>query len=241
MRVNAEMVAGDDARDFGDDALDLVGKRAAVGVAKHDPARARPIGGARAVERVGGIGLVAVEEMLAVDHRLAPGGERRLHAVFDAGEVFLQRAAERDVDVIVPGLGDEHDGVGVGGEQRGEAGIVGGRAAGALGHAEGAEPRALRRLALEEPRVERIGAGIAALDIVDAEPIEQRRDLQLVFEREVDAGGQRAVAQRRVEEVEAFAGHGVGPFSGASAAGASARGAARRLVMVVFASHWSSS
>ncbi len=194
VRVNAEMVAGDGARDFGDDALDLVGKRAAVGVAKHHPSRARPVGGAGAVERVARIGLVAVEEMLAVDHRLAPGGEGRLDALFDAGEVFFQRAAERDADVIVPSLGDEHDGVSVRGDERGEAGIIGGRASGAFGHAEGAEPRALRRLALEEPRIERVGAGIAALDVVDAEPVEQRRDLQLVFEREVDAGGQCAVA-----------------------------------------------
>ena len=73
------------------------------------------------------------------------------------------------MDVIVPGFGDEDDRVGVGGEQRGEAGIVGGRAAGPLGHAEGAEARALGRLALEEFGVDRIGAGIAALDIVDAE------------------------------------------------------------------------
>ena len=41
MGVDAEMVAGDDARDFADDALDLVGQCAAVGVAQHRPS-ARP-------------------------------------------------------------------------------------------------------------------------------------------------------------------------------------------------------
>ena len=58
----------------------------------------------------------------------------------------------------------------------------------------------------EQLRVGRVGAGIAALDIVDAEVVEHARDGQLVVEREIDAVGLRAVAQRGVEEVEAFAG-----------------------------------
>src|SRR5712691_8513678 len=40
-----------------DDRLDLVRQRAAVGVAQHDPARAGLVSGARAGERVVGIGL----------------------------------------------------------------------------------------------------------------------------------------------------------------------------------------
>ena len=61
------------------------------------------------------------------------------------------------------------------------------------------------RFSREERGVERVGAGIAALDVVDAELVEQRRDGALVLEREVDAGRLRAVAQRRVEEIEPFA------------------------------------
>jgi hypothetical protein len=87
--VNAEVRAGDGGRDLGDDALDLVGKRAAVGVAKHNPARAGSISRPRAVERIGRVGLVAVEEMLAIDHRLAPCGDRRFDAVLDAGDVLI--------------------------------------------------------------------------------------------------------------------------------------------------------
>ena len=59
----------------------------------------------------------------------------------------------------------------------------------------------------EELGVGRIGAGIAALDIVDAELVEHAGDRQLVGEREVDAIGLRAVAQRGVEQIEAFLGH----------------------------------
>ena len=102
------------------------------------------IAASRAGKRVVRVGLVAVEEMFAIDHRLAA---RRPTAAFTLSamrlEVLLERAAERDMDVIVPGLGDIDDRVGVGGEKAREARIVGGRAAGPLGHAEGAEAGAL--------------------------------------------------------------------------------------------------
>ena len=208
MGMDAEIFAGDDARDLSHDAFDLVGQRSAVGVAQHRPARAGVDRGAGAGKRVFRVGLVAVEEMLAIDHRLAARGDRRLHAVGDGLEVLVERAAERDMDVIVPRLGDIDDRVGVGGEEAGKARIVGGRAARPLGHAEGAEAGAAGGLLFEEFRVERVRARIAALDIVDSEPVEHRRDAALVVEREVDAGGQRAVAHRRVEQIEAFFGHG---------------------------------
>ena len=206
--MDAEIFARNDARDVADDAFDLVRQRSAVGVAQHRPARAGLDRGAGAGERVFWVGLVAVEEMFAIDHRLAAGGDRRLHAVGDGFEVLVERAAERDMDVIVPRLGDVDDRVGVGGEKTSEARIIGGRAARTLGHAEGAEAGAAGGLLFEEFGVERVRARIAALDIVNAEPVEHRRDAALVVEREVDAGGQRAVAHRRVEQIEAFFGHG---------------------------------
>ncbi len=60
----------------------------------------------------------------------------------------------------------------------------------------------------EQFGVGRIGARIAALDIIDAEIVEHAGDRQLVGQREVDAIGLRAVAQRGVEQIETFAGHG---------------------------------
>ena len=59
----------------------------------------------------------------------------------------------------------------------------------------------------EQLGVGRVRARIAALDIVDAELVEQLRDRELVVQREVDAVDLRAVAQRGVEQIEAFAGH----------------------------------
>ena len=55
--------------------------------------------------------------------------------------------------------------------------------------------------------IDRIGPGITALDIIDAELVEHARDRQLVREREIDAVGLRAVAQRGVEEIKPLARH----------------------------------
>src|SRR5262249_16126395 len=177
------------------------------GVAEHDPARAFVVGGLGASECKLRIGLVAVEEMLAVEQHLAAPALRCMYAVADRGEIFLWRGLERHPHVIVPRLGDEADGTGRGFEQRGEAGIVRGRAARPPRHAEGSEGG--RELALLRKKfgVDRIGTGVAALDIVDAEFIEHGGDRELVAEREIDAVGLRAIAQRGVEEIEAFAGH----------------------------------
>ena len=73
-----------------------------------------------------------------------------------------------------------------------------------------------------------IGAGIAALDIVDAEFVEHAGDQLLVMQREIDAVGLRAVAQRGVEQIEAFAAHVGAPGLAPSAS---------VFCMVVLASH----
>ena len=185
-----------------DDAIDVVRHRAAIGVAQHQPARAGVVRGADAGERVVRIGLVAVEEMFGVEQRLAllrdHGGDR----LGDAVDILAARNLERDIDMEVPGLADEAGRVRLGVEDRRQARVVGGAAAGALGHAEGGEARALERRAFgEERRVGRVGAGPAALDVIDAERVERERDLALVLDGEVDALRLRPVAQRRVEEV----------------------------------------
>ena len=207
MGVDADMVAGNLRADLADDALDLVRQRAAIGVAQHDPARALVIGRLGAGERESGLGLIAVEEMLAVEQHFAAFGLGGAHAIADRGEVFLLRRLQRDAHVIVPGFGDKADGVGLRIEQRDEAGIVRGRAAGPPRHAESGERGAHRPLFGEEFGVDRIGAGIAAFDIVDAELVEHARDRELVGEREIDAVGLRAVAQRGIEQIKALARH----------------------------------
>ena len=109
--------------------------------------------------------------------------------------------------MVVPRLGDEADGIGLRFEQSRDAGIVRDRAPGPLRHAEGGELGVLRALLGKERGVERVRARIAALHVIDAEPVEERGDRLLVLEREIDAGRLRAVAQGGVEEIDAFAAH----------------------------------
>ena len=159
------------------------------------------IGRLGAGERIVGIGLVAVEEMLAIDHRLLAGGDRRLDGVADAVEVFLVGAAERDVDMVVPALGDKADGIGL-------------RAASSAASPDRWRPkrrpawscrrRRSRRVSVrffgEEGGVGRVGAGIAALDIVDAEFVEhagQWRSCPRPRSRCRASAGRRAMSCRR--------------------------------------------
>ena len=146
MGMDADMVAGNLRADLADDALDLMRQRAAIGVAEHHPARALLVGRLGAGQRESGLGLVAVEEMLAVEQHFAALGLGRAHAIADRGDVLLFRRLQRDAHVIVPGFGDETDGVGLGVEERHEAGIVRRRAAGPPRHAEGGERRPQRPL-----------------------------------------------------------------------------------------------
>ena len=143
--------------------------------------------------------------MLAIEQHFAPFVARGNDALADAREAFFNRALKRNVDMIIPRLRDEADCIRVGVEQRRDARIVGRRTPCPLGHPESAEFCTKDRFFRKELGVERIGAGIAALDIIDADPVEQARDGALVFQRKIDAGGLRAVAQRGVVEIKAFA------------------------------------
>ena len=146
--------------------------------------------------------------MLAVQHHLAAPRPRRLDAVGDAVKIFVQRNAQRRPDLIVRGLGHKHNRVGVSVEQLRHARIIGGGAPGPLGHAEGGEAGLHFWFLREEKRVDGVGARIAALNIIYAQRVQHRRDGALVVEREIHAGGLRAVAQRGVEQGQALAGHG---------------------------------
>ena len=112
VRMDAEMAAGHGFRHGTDDLGHLAGQRAAIGVAQHHPARAGRVGFRGAGQRIGRIGLVAVEEVLAVDqHFLARRAAPPRRCLADRLEVLLVAAAQRHAHVIVPGLGDEAGGL----------------------------------------------------------------------------------------------------------------------------------
>jgi hypothetical protein len=107
--------------------------------------------------------------------------------------------------VVVPGFGDETNRIGLGVEQAGEPRIVRGRAPGPARHAERGEGGVQLALGREQLGVGRVGPGIAALDVVNAELVEHAGDDQLVVQCKVDTVGLRPVAQRGVEQIETFA------------------------------------
>ena len=128
--------------------------------------------------------------------------------VADVGEVVLEGDAQGGLDVEVVGLADEADDRGAGVDDAGEDVVVGGGAAGTLGHAEGGEAGGAQvRGGLEEGAVGGVGAGPAALDVVDAEAVEGLGDAGLVLDGEVDALALLAVAEGGIVEVEAGGGH----------------------------------
>ena len=199
--MGAGHAMGNDGRD---DFADFRRLGAAIGIAQHDPAGAGIIGGFGAGQRIGRIGLVTVEEMLTVDHRFLAGGNDSLDRGLDRFEIFRVGAAKCDADVIVPALGDQTDRVALRLQKAGQPRIVGGGHAGALGHAEGDETGFLRALFAEEFGIGRIGTRIAAFDIIHAEIIQHRRNRDLVLNGKINARRLLAVAQRGVEEVDAF-------------------------------------
>jgi hypothetical protein len=163
---------------------------------------------AAASKRVIRVGAVAVEEMLGVEHDLVDARRRVTDGIRDHLDVFVAFDAERDVDLEIPGLADDAHGLGPGRQQRGERGVVIGRAPGAPRHAERGDGRGLDLGKGREKRiVDGIGAGPPALDVVDAERVELAGDLRLVQGTEVDALGLRAVSQRAVVDVDSRIGH----------------------------------
>ena len=211
MGVNADMIARDDLADLADDLFDFVRQRAAIGVAKHDPARAFVIGRFGAGQRVSRIRLVAIEEMLAVEHHFAAFGLGGAHAVADRGQHFLFRRLQRDAHVVIPRLCDKADRVGFRVKERDQSRIVRRRTARPPRHAESGEATAHRAALGEETGVDRIGAGITSLDIIDAKFVEHARNGELVGQREVDAIGLRAITQRGIEQIKPLARHDVSP------------------------------
>src|SRR5438552_3300888 len=137
----------------------------------------------------------------------------------DDRQVLRQRDAQVLAHVEVPGLADDGDHWGLGGETEAEVAVVGGLHTRAAGRAEGRHLRVLETEALdgaEKLLVAWVRTRPAALDVVDAEVVEPLGDAQLVLEREGDVLGLRPVAQRRVVDLDPphgrFSDAGVGGF-----------------------------
>ena len=175
------------ARTDGDHLGDEAGQAAAVGVAEDDPVGARFGRGLQGGQRVVPVGPVAVEEVLGVvDHLFALAAQEG-DAVADHGQVLFQRGLQDVHDVQGPGLAVDADGGRARLDQGPQVGVVS-----AATPALRVLPKAVSRACLqpqlgaraaEELDVLGVGPGVAAFDVLDAEPVEQPRDLELVLDR----------------------------------------------------------
>ncbi len=193
----------DQARDLGDDRLDLPRQRAAVGVAQHQEVGAARGGGPQGLERVLPVGLPAVEEVLGVVHQLPAGALQVAHAVLDHRQVLGERGLDHLAHVEVPALAHQRDHRRLRLEQQLDVGVVIAVRLLVARRAEGADLGLLERDladAGEELDVLGVRARPAAFDVGNAEGVEALGDLDLVVARERDVLALGAVAQRGVVE-----------------------------------------
>ncbi len=163
------------------------------------------------LERVAGVGAVAVEEVLRVEEdALALRLEVR-DGVADHREVLRQRGAQGKLDVPVVALCDESHDRRAGFAQRGDSGVTGRLGAGPAGRAERGELRVLEiQLCPCEPEelcVLGIRARPSTLDETRAELVEVPGDGELVGHRQVQSLLLCPITQRRVVDVERVVEH----------------------------------
>ena len=184
----------DRARDFGNVARESaairIAQAKAVGSGLH---RHR-----EGLQRVVGIGFVAIEEMLGVVHHFPSTLLEVADGVSDHAQVLVEGGAQDVGDLIVPALAEYGDGRCSRLQQRQHVAVTSHIGPHLARAAEGDDARMLKPEcldALEELQILRIRARVAGLDVIDAERIESLDNLDLVFHRVGDALRLGAVSQ----------------------------------------------
>ena len=107
MGMDAQMIARRDGLHLGDNVADFARHGATIGVAEHDPAGTGIERRLHAGQRVIGICLEAIKEVLAIDQRFLASRHRSRNRFAQIGEVVFKGDFERDCDLMVPCLGDK--------------------------------------------------------------------------------------------------------------------------------------
>ena len=92
------------AANIGDDCGDFVGQSAAVGVAQNHALGARKRGGIHRLERILGVCLVAVEEVLGVKEHAPAALSQERHRIGNHSEVLFQRRLKHARNMQIPAL-----------------------------------------------------------------------------------------------------------------------------------------
>src|SRR5262245_7923464 len=152
--------------------------------------------------------------MLGVEEHLVHARPEERDRLADHREILGERRLERLGHVEVPRLADDRGYWSTGVEQGLHVRVGLRRGPGAAGHAECRELGLLERNVLhpaEESKVFWIRARPSALDVMDPQRVEPGREAHLIFHRKRHAFALRAVAERRVVDLDQSA-HG-GPRS----------------------------
>ena len=191
------------------DLLDLERQRSAVRVAQHEGRSALLGRGLEHAQRELRVALVAIEEVLGVEHHAEAVAAQVLDRVGDHGDALVEGRSECLGDVVVPRLADDAHRGRAGRDEVRERRVVVDLPLDPAGRAERDEGRGgelqLGHGPTEELFVLRVRAGPATLDPGDAEVVELLGDAQLVVDGEGDALELRAVTEGRVEDLDRFA------------------------------------
>ena len=209
--MNAQMSAGNACGNhFAHDTGNIMGQHAAIGVAQHDPASARIISSANGLNRIGGIGFVAVEEMFGIEHHLGHAGAGMGNGFGDHAEVFLQLDPQRHNHLEIPAFAHHGHRINRCRQNGIQPRIIIRRAACPARHAE---CRQLGRLehgrCAEKSIVGRIGSRPSAFHIIQPQRIQFAGNLDLIGGRKIHALRLRAIAQGRIVYVDALVHYGV--------------------------------
>ncbi len=183
-------------------------KRATVGVAQDDPARACFISGLAAFQRIVRVGLEAVEEMLGVIKRLATQRFQVFKRTFDVLDIFLKRDPQCCGDVEIVAFAHQTNRWRIRVNHCRQHIIISSRAPCPFGHPKRRKRGSVQlRRGREEVIVRGVSPGPAALNIINAKIIERLCNAGFILSREIHAVGLLAIPKGRVVEVEALFGH----------------------------------
>ena len=109
VRVNAQGNTGESVMNGADCFSHLVWKRTSVGIAKGQVVGAGVLGRLKGGQGVGGVGAMAVKEMLRVKDHFLPLGFEKTHRIGDHDQILVQGRSKGMSHLEIPGFSENAD------------------------------------------------------------------------------------------------------------------------------------
>ncbi len=179
---------------------DLFGHGATIGITENDPFGAAFMGSLGAIKGKLGVVLIAIKEMLTIEHRLTPallGGGNRFP---DHHQVFIKADPKRGFNMKIPCLADQAGAIGFSIKHGIKPAVIGGAAATPAGHPESNRTGMVKRRKLTEKGiVGGVGARPAPLNIINPHIIEGAGNSNLVGHCKINAACLTSIPQGGVK------------------------------------------